>query len=779
MKRIIHKLGLITLITVFLLSMAVSATAQTPTTLEEEVFVLINNHRAQNGLSRLLWCNFLGQVAREHSVDMATHSHASLISNSGLSISQRVDGLSQVTNLYNISNGNIAVGVSTAQAIVDMWMNTPEQRANILNASFTHMGTGFHATGNRATVGFGGGRTAGVAGVNPDVGTVAVHLPAPVITLTGSVISWPNVAGAAHYDVFVNGQFRHSVFQTTTQTTFDLATLVPPLTGATALPIHIVASNAGRTSTGVSSNIVYFTPQPVLPPYTPVIRPVTPNRLSFENRQFQVFDTGFTWEQARDHAEYLGGNLATITSTAEQQFIISLLQAGTREHYWLGGYRIANTGANQFAWVTGEQMTFTNWAAGQPSRGHEELGGENRIVITRADNRWRDKLTQGIPIEGTNNIERRNLGFIVEWGPDAVEEDGPSISAVTLNPTSLVAGETVTINATGIEDAVRAEFLTRTAGGAETVIHNVQNPGTIVTRTFETTDHNVNQIIVRVHDADGYTNQIAANIDIQPLEGDEAPEPDPDPTPEPPVAPPLPDRPAPQFRNAPTVTDLGVLIEWMPTPGNQFGYRVFRASSAAADGAPTSHNPIMGQNNFRPGGMVTFDPNATPGVNYYYIREVLDATGNLGAPSQRAQVIVPHTAAMTGGNRGFILMTIGNPWMNANNQWGQIDPGVGTTPGIANGRTMVPIRAVVEAMGGTVAWDSADTRADLFAQNNHVQLWLGRTDLRVNGQQATMDVAPANVNDRILLPLRFATEGLGAQPYWIASQQMAVIVFPN
>jgi len=785
MKRFLSKFVVMAFVATFILSTAatVSTNAQAPTAWEEQVFTLVNTQRVQNNLQPLIWCNFLAQAARTHSTDLATNvptDNWGHVGSDGSSVEQRINRVipSGITHLYTTVAENIARAHATPEATVQHWMNTAVHRNSILNPALTHAAVGFHTTGQHTTQVFGGGRTAGVIGEQPNIGRPP--LTAPVISINGSVISWPAVFGAVHYDIFVNNQARDM----TQALNFDLATL--NLTGGVTLPVHVVASNADRTLTGSASNTVNFIPQPVLPPYNPVINTVT-GRITFEGRQYQVFDTGFTWQQAYDHAYYLGGHLAVITSNAQQQFIAGLLQSGSRNYYWLGGRRIANSGENQFEWITSANMTFTNWAPGQPSRQHLERGGANRMAIRRSDSRWLDLLLDGIPVDN-GGWERRNIGFIVEWPPEAIEEDGPSVATITVAPASVTVGESATISASGIADAVRAEFITRTAAGAEVIIHSVQNPGSIITHSFVTTNPNITQVIVRVHDADGLHTQRSANIDIQPVEGDPAPEPAPDPAPtpdipttvEPAPMPTVPVRPAPQFREQPTVTDIGVLLEWNSVLGNQFGFMVFRAETATGDGIAISDLPIMGQNHFRPGSSVTFDPNARPGMAYYYyIREIMDlSAGTMGPPSERVRVVTPAIPS-SAVNRGFMLMVVGNPWLNANNAWEQIDPGVGTSPMIDGGRTMVPIRAVVENMYGVVGWNAAESRVELSALGNQVHLWLGRTDIIVNGNPGQMDIAPTVVNDRTLLPLRFAAESLGTQVDWIAGQQMIVIVYPR
>ena len=49
---------------------------------------------------------------------------------------------------YKSAGENIAQGYSTPEAVVNGWMNSSGHRANILNASFTHMGVGYDANGH-------------------------------------------------------------------------------------------------------------------------------------------------------------------------------------------------------------------------------------------------------------------------------------------------------------------------------------------------------------------------------------------------------------------------------------------------------------------------------------------------------------------------------------------------------------------------------------------------------------------------------------------------------
>ncbi|MCL2400817.1 MAG: copper amine oxidase N-terminal domain-containing protein, partial [Defluviitaleaceae bacterium] len=261
------------------------------------------------------------------------------------------------------------------------------------------------------------------------------------------------------------------------------------------------------------------------------------------------------------------------------------------------------------------------------------------------------------------------------------------------------------------------------------------------------------------------------------------------PTTQPPTQPPA-NNQIPQFVAPPSSTDNGVLIEFNTVPNNRFGYRIFRATTATGDGISITDFPIMVNPAHSLNRIITFDPNVRPNRDYwYYIREVLEearfdaATTTLipevlGPPSARIHVRTSAEITEPTAERGFIMMFIGNSLMNVNNVWEGIDPPQNNTaPVLSAGRTMVPIRAIVEAMGGTVGWDNTTQRIDLRSHGNHVQMWLGQRNANVNGATREMDVIPQLINDRTLIPVRFVAEFLGAQIEWIGSQQMVVIVY--
>ena len=85
------------------------------------------------------------------------------------------------------------------------------------------------------------------------------------------------------------------------------------------------------------------------------------------------------WAAARTAAQALGGDLATVTSAAENTFVFSLLSdpAYWRQLSnptrvfgpWLGGFQApgAATPASGWTWVSGEAWSYTHWSSGEPN----------------------------------------------------------------------------------------------------------------------------------------------------------------------------------------------------------------------------------------------------------------------------------------------------------------------------------------------------------------------------------------------------------------------------
>jgi len=107
---------------------------------EEEVFNLVNQERAANGLTSLNCDDRLVSAARNHSEDMAQNDYFSHTSLDGCAFYVRITNAGYI---WNYAGENIAAGHTTPQAVMNGWMNSAGHRANILEPNFCDLGVGY------------------------------------------------------------------------------------------------------------------------------------------------------------------------------------------------------------------------------------------------------------------------------------------------------------------------------------------------------------------------------------------------------------------------------------------------------------------------------------------------------------------------------------------------------------------------------------------------------------------------------------------------------------
>jgi photosystem II stability/assembly factor-like uncharacterized protein len=105
-----------------------------------------------------------------------------------------------------------------------------------------------------------------------------------------------------------------------------------------------------------------------------------------------------------------------------------------------------------------------------------------------------------------------------------------------------------------------------------------------------------------------------------------------------------------------------------------------------------------------------------------------------------------------------------------------------SSPVIKNGRTLVPIRPIVEALGGGVSWDATEKKVTIKLQDKTISLWIGKNTAKVNGISKPIDstnskVVPEIINSRTMLPIRFVAENLGAIVEWDDATRTITITY--
>lgn len=87
-------------------------------------------------------------------------------------------------------------------------------------------------------------------------------------------------------------------------------------------------------------------------------------------------------------------------------------------------------------------------------------------------------------------------------------------------------------------------------------------------------------------------------------------------------------------------------------------------------------------------------------------------------------------------------------------------------PQAVNGRTMVPLRAIFEALGADVDWDNDSQTVIAIKDDIKVTATIGNTKMYVNDSGKTMDVAPMAIDGRTLVPVRFIAEAYNCDVEW-------------
>jgi uncharacterized protein YkwD len=130
--------------------------------IEKRAFDLVNQERADNGLSPLKWNEQVADVCRLHSKDMMDHDFFAHTGSDGSNSSYRLirdgilywnqtgENIARISGIYsyikNIQGDIIETNYKSqediAQDAVDGWMESPTHRANILRADFDEAGMG-------------------------------------------------------------------------------------------------------------------------------------------------------------------------------------------------------------------------------------------------------------------------------------------------------------------------------------------------------------------------------------------------------------------------------------------------------------------------------------------------------------------------------------------------------------------------------------------------------------------------------------------------------------
>ncbi len=94
---------------------------------------------------------------------------------------------------------------------------------------------------------------------------------------------------------------------------------------------------------------------------------------------------------------------------------------------------------------------------------------------------------------------------------------------------------------------------------------------------------------------------------------------------------------------------------------------------------------------------------------------------------------------------------------------------------LKDGRTLVPVRKIFEELDAVVNYDSKTRVITAIREDRKIVLTVGSNVVMVDNKRVTLDVPAQVLNGRTLVPLRFISEALGAEVSWEAVTRTAKI----
>lgn len=139
---------------------------------------------------------------------------------------------------------------------------------------------------------------------------------------------------------------------------------------------------------------------------------------------------------------------------------------------------------------------------------------------------------------------------------------------------------------------------------------------------------------------------------------------------------------------------------------------------------------------------------------------------------QAASTGMGYISAISGNNQKTLRIEVVEPKLGIILDGKALDTGA---PVIRDGRTLVPLRSLFEAIGAAVDYDSA-TRT-VFAQkaDRSVQFVIGESVALVSGEKTPMGTSAEIIDGRCYVPVRFVGESLGVNVEWDSLRNKVIV----
>ena len=168
------------------------------------------------------------------------------------------------------------------------------------------------------------------------------------------------------------------------------------------------------------------------------------------------------------------------------------------------------------------------------------------------------------------------------------------------------------------------------------------------------------------------------------------------------------------------------------------------------------------------------DTGLKPNTKYYYR---IRAYNSVGYSDYSNEV---NATTMKPVETVIIRLYVGKTTYYVNDVRKELD----AAPIIRENRTLLPIRAIIEALGGTIDWDAKEQKVTINFKGTTIELWIGKNTARVNGEYKLIDTTNPKVTPviippgRTMLPIRFIAENLGCLVGWDDALKEVKITYP-
>ena len=98
-------------------------------------------------------------------------------------------------------------------------------------------------------------------------------------------------------------------------------------------------------------------------------------------------------------------------------------------------------------------------------------------------------------------------------------------------------------------------------------------------------------------------------------------------------------------------------------------------------------------------------------------------------------------------------------------------------PTSQNGRTLVPLRAIFEALGAEIEWDGETQTIKATKGDLSISLKIGSNNMTVNGENKELEVPAQSIDGRTLVPVRAISEAFGCDVQWDGDSSAVEITY--